>query len=138
MIFSIPINAENPLEEIQQEGDMFCLTEDQLIELANHIENLQIENELLRDRIDKERESYENLLDGKEETIELQRETITKQDNQINDLMGIIDKREQQIELTEQQLDIRREQLNIMKTQQFLDRLSLIGIGAIGVAILIN
>ena len=138
MIFSIPINAENPLGEIEQEGDMFCLTEDQLIELANYIENLQIENELLKDRIDKERESYENLLDGKKETIELQRETITKQDNQIADLMGIIDKREQQIELTEQQLDIRREQLNIMKTQQFLDRLSLIGIGAIGVAILIN
>lgn len=138
MIFSIQINAEEPLEGIEQKGDMYCLTEDQLIELANHIENIQTENKILKERIEIERENYENLLKSKKETITLQEETINKQDNQIENLISIIDKREQQINLTEDQLELRKEQVNIMKTQQLLDRLSLIGIGIIGVAILIN
>jgi len=126
--------------EIEVKNGMYCLTEEQIIDLANSIQELQVENELLYERIDIEREAFEDVIESHEETMEIQNEVIAQLEKQVADLEEIIELQDEKLELTEEQLELKDRQLREKRIQTIRDRLIFagVGVGVLAVFLVLN
>ncbi len=137
-LFLTPAVAEEPLSDIEQEGELYCLTEEEVIELAEYIETLERENELLNERLSIERQKQDELIESKQETINLLEKRNSKLEEQVEDLTGIIQVKDEQLELNRRALQLQEERINTIEASRFYDRATLIGLSAIGIALLLR
>ena len=123
------------LGEIQYKDGLYCLTEQQIIEIANYIENKKLEIEQLEFKIDEldgrivaERKAHDKLIKSKNETINLQEVQIQTQQKQIQELTNLVATREDMIDVGNEILQKEREKIKILESQKFTNKLITAGI----------
>lgn len=134
----LTINAGEIPSEVEVIDGKYCLTEDQIIDLANHIEEQRLQIETLEERIEKERASFEDVIESKENTIELQDNKIDQLTDRSASLEDLVEKREDQLQLTEEMLELEEKKVEELKSQRLRERLIFLGAGTLGILLVLN
>jgi len=134
----LTINAGEIPSEVEVIDGKYCLTEDQIIDLANHIEEQRLQIETLEERIEIERASFEDVIESKENTIELQDNKIDQLTDRSTNLEYLVEKREDQLQLTEEMLELEEKKVEELKSQRLRERLIFLGAGTLGILLVLN
>ena len=134
----LTISAEEIPSDIEIIDGKYCLTESQIIDLADHIEDQRITIEKLKDRIEEERRSYEEVIESQEDTIKLQDTKIDQLADKTDSLETLVEKREKQLELTEEMLELEEQKVQELKSQRLKERLIMVGVSTLGILLVVN